>query len=73
MILGIVSIGIGQWSRLETVRSDEGVQDGATVKTVGLLDRCISYVITTEILELGLSLDQQPTVYYTCLHIRQYK
>ena len=63
MILGAVSIGIGQWSRLETVRSDEGVPDGATTKTVGLLDRCISYVITTEILELGLSLDQQPSVY----------
>ncbi len=62
VILGAVSIGIGEWTRLETVRTSEGVPDGATVKSVGLTSRCISYTITTEILELGLSLDEQPTV-----------
>ena len=62
LILGAVSVGIGQWSRLETVRSDNGVQDGMTVKTIGLMSRCISYTVTTEILELGLALDQQPMV-----------
>lgn len=65
VILGAVSVGIGQWSRLETIRTDDGVQDGATTKTVGLFDRCVSYVVTSEILELGLSLDQQPTVSHT--------
>ncbi len=63
VILGAVSIGIGaDWSRLETVRLNEGVPDGATVKNVGLLSRCVQYTVTTEIEELGLSLDQQPSV-----------
>ena len=57
-----MSIGIGQWSRLETDRVDGGVLDGATVKTQGLLSRCISYTLTTEILSLGLSLNEQPQV-----------
>ena len=64
VILGAVSIGIGQWSRLETDRKDGGVNDGATVKTLGLLSRCVSYTLTTEVLSLGLSLDEQPQVHY---------
>ena len=62
VILGSVSIAIGQWSRLETDRRDAGVTDGTTVKTLGLLSRCVSYTLTTEILSRGLSLDQQPQV-----------
>ncbi len=63
VILGAVSIGLGsEWSRLETVRLNEGVPDGSTVKNIGLLSRCVDYTITTEIQELGLSLDQQPLV-----------
>lgn len=67
MILGAVSVGIGQWSRFETERRDSGVIDGATFKTQGLLSRCISYDVTVEILELGLSLEQQPQVYNVLL------
>ena len=62
VILGSVSIGIGQWSRLDTDRVDGGLLDGATVKTQGLLSRCVSYTLTTEILSLGLSLNEQPQV-----------
>lgn len=62
VILGSVSIGIGQWSRLETDRNDGAVNDGATVKTLGLLSRCVSYSLSTEISSLGLSQDEQPQV-----------
>lgn len=62
LILGSVSIGIGQWSRLETDRNDGEVMDGATVKTLGLLSRCVSYTLTTEVLSLGLSQEDQPQV-----------
>lgn len=62
VILGSVSIGIGQWSRLDTDRQDGGVNDGTTFKSLGLLTRCVSYTLTTEIMSLGLSLDEQPQV-----------
>lgn len=62
VILASVSMGIGQWSQLDTDRLDSSVMDGATFKSHSLLSRCISYELTREIIELGLTLDQQPQV-----------
>lgn len=62
VILGSVGMGIGQWTRFDTDRVDNSVVDGSTFKTQSLLSRCVSYELTQEIVELGLSIDEQPQV-----------
>lgn len=63
--MGSVGMGIGQWSSFDTDRVDNSVVDGSTFKTQSLLSRCVSYELTQEIVELGLSLEEQPQVLYT--------
>lgn len=65
VVLASVSMGIGQWSRFDTDRMDSSIVDGATLKTQSLLSRCVSYELTQEIVELGLSSEQQPQVLNT--------
>lgn len=62
LILGAVGTGLNQWARLDTVRSfsSGGTADGATYKTQGLLERCISYDLSTDILDLQLPSDRLP-------------
>ena len=70
VVLASVSMGIGQWSQLHTDRLDtsfvDGVEssimNGATLKTISLLSRCVSYDHTQSIVELGLTTDDQPQV-----------
>ncbi len=51
VVLASVSMGIGQWARLDTDRFDNDTKDGGTFKTLGLLSRCVSYELTQEIVE----------------------
>ena len=62
LILGAVGTGLDQWARLDTVRSfsSGGSADGSTYKTQGLLRRCISYDLSTDILNRQLPSDQLP-------------
>ena len=69
LILTSVSMGIGQWSQLDTDRVDNSVMNGATFKTQSLLSRCVSYELTREIVELGLTLADQPEVMCSILCI----
>lgn len=62
VVLASVSMGIGQWSQLEIDRVDNSVMNGATFKTQSLLSRCVSYELTSEIIELGLTVEHQPMV-----------
>ncbi len=62
VILASVSMGIGQWSRLDTDRMSDIGLDGATFKAQSLLSRCISFDLTQDIVEQGLTLDEQPQV-----------
>ena len=76
VILGSVSMGIGQWSRLETDRVDNSIVDGSTFKTQSLLSRCISYDFTRAIVDQGLTLELRPpevgrpitTLLHTAMH-----
>ena len=57
-----MSIGLGQWARLDTDRVDLEALDGATFKSQGLLSRCVSYDLTGDIRDLQLPLAEQPQV-----------
>lgn len=60
--MGAVSTGLDQWARLDTDRHSgtEVLVDGSTFKTQGLLQRCIAYDLSSDIVALRLPLDQQP-------------
>ena len=60
LILGAVSAGLDQWARLDTDRYLGSEVDGSTFKTQGLLQRCVSYDLSSDIRALQLPLDQQP-------------
>lgn len=60
LCLGAVSIGLGQWARLDTDRVALEALDGATFKSQGLLSRCVSYDLTGDIRDLQLPLAEQP-------------
>lgn len=51
--MAAVSLGIGQWARLDTDRFNNDTIDGGTFKTLGLLSRCVSYEVTQDIVEAG--------------------
>ena len=60
LILAIVATSLDSWARQEVLRQSQNSDDSHTLKTQGLATRCITYVLSDEVLALQLPIEDLP-------------